>query len=94
MFRRKNMNCHGVPLSIECGDKTVAKHNLSRIRSVADFIFFSEEDTVCHAGYKNLHSRKFSDFKERNFACPSKVIAETSDKYVKKANFKHISRKK
>ncbi len=52
MFRRKNMNCHGVPSPIECGVKSTTNHNLSRIESVADFIFFSEEDTVCHAGYK------------------------------------------
>lgn len=80
MFRRKNMNCHGVPSSIECGVKSTINHNLSRIESVADFIFFSEEDTVCHAGFKNLRSRKFSDIFPKKFPPPSKVIAETSDK--------------
>ena len=85
MFRRKNMNCHGVPSSIECGVKSTINHNLSRIESVADFIFFSEEDTVCHAGFKNPRPRKFSDLSsnvevlrfQRSFAISPKEIPHT-----------------
>lgn len=89
MFRRKNMTCHGVPSPIECGVKSTTNHNLSRIESVADFIIFSEEDTVCHAGYKKTTTAEVFRFifQRGNLAIspkeippPSKVIAETSDK--------------